>query len=265
MRKRIVITALTAMVAASTILPASTAYAARPAGAPDVSTEDWYKAKHNYGVNLNKYYYAWCDQYVDALNSIPNARDRYRRIIELVSANWESVTEAIYGHEAVLNSYSAGKAGAGDYSNMVKYLCDKTGIPAIVACHFIGGARVSSAYVQIDGITYTSSVAGVQTYGLNDKYVFIDKNFDNLEIVPDPFIPVEQPDYKPLTNFREIGNLATGEFVTVYYADDTAYDYMNSSAVDKIWGQGHKFYKCANHDIVPMTEAEAISLGYVPQ
>ena len=265
MRKRIVITALTAMVAASTILPASTAYAARPAGAPDVSDEDWNKARHDYGVNLNKYYYAWCDQYIGELNSIPNTRDRYRRIIELVSANWESVTEAIYGHEAVLNSYSAGKAGAGDYSNMVKYLCDKTGIPAIVACHFISGAPVTSTYVQIDGVTYTSSIASVQLYGMNDRDVFIDKNYNNLEIVPDPFIPVEQPDYKPLTNFREFGNLATGEFVTVYYADDTAIEYMASPDHNKMWGQGHKFYKCANHDIVPMTEAEAISLGYVPQ
>lgn len=265
MRKRIVITALTAMVAASTILPASTAYAARPAGAPDVSDEDWYKAKHNYDVNLNKYYYAWCDQYVDELNAIPNTRDRYRRIIELVATNWEGITEAIYGHVAGLEMYSSGKTGANDDSAMVKYLCDKTGIPAVAACHFIGGARVPSVYVQIDGTTYTSSIASVQLYGMNDRDVFIDKNYNNLEIVPDPFIPVEQPDYGPITKFREFGNLATGEFVTVYYADDTAVEYMASSDSDKIWGQGHKFYKCANHNIVPMTEAEAISLGYVPQ
>lgn len=250
MKKKIVITALTVMLATSMVTPA---YAALPSGAPTVTrAEDTSDALRT-----------WADQFTEELKALPSDRERYYRMCELVATNWSSITELVSG-DKMISEYMDGRIGAEGYALMIARMCDNVGIPARQSIHFVGEMHVPSAYVQIDGVTYTQSIAGIQTYGISDKYVFIDKDFDNLHIPEDPFVPVEQPKpiEGPMSKFTVIGDPILGEKV-IYDADNTVVKYVLGPGGPFSQTGDSKYYKCENASLTPITEEEALSLGYV--
>ena len=247
-----VILALSVMLASSSIIPA---YAALPEGAPtDINISD-----SNSELNaLN----TWADQFTEELNKIVNPRDRYRRICELVITNWDCVSEQL-GPQEAYESYLQGIIGAGQRARLLKRMCDNTGIECIAGGCLVNGYPNEVAYVRIDGVVYTQNLAALELWGMDDTYVFIDHNFNGIEI-GNPFAPREQEVEVAQSTFKSISDMYTTLYI--YDTDNTFYTAaMNTPMVDSCILSGNIYYKCVNATFVTITEDEAIALGYVKE
>lgn len=250
MKKRIIITALSVMLASSSIIPA---YAALPANAStDIGDIE--------GYIDNSVYNYWADQYTDELNKIPNPKDRYRRIVELVMTNWNPVKEFLSGPQLV-ESYMRGEIGGGQASHMVKRMCDNTGIEAMQGGYLQNGYPNETAYVKIDGVVYCYSWAALELWGMDDKYVFIDHNFNGIEI-GNPFAPREQEVEVAKSTFYKFTDM--DNYVYMHDTDGTLYSVDPSIMASALTGTA-KFYKCVGSDLIPISEEEAVLLGYVEE
>lgn len=245
-----VILALSVMLASSSIIPA---YAALPANAStDIGDIE--------GYIDNSVYNYWADQYTDELNKIPNPKDRYRRIVELVMTNWNPVKEFLSGPQLV-ESYMRGEIGGGQASHMVKRMCDNTGIEAMQGGYLQNGYPNETAYVKIDGVVYCYSWAALELWGMDDKYVFIDHNFNGIEI-GNPFAPREQEVEVAKSTFYKFTDM--DNYVYMHDTDGTLYSVDPSIMASALTGTA-KFYKCVGSDLIPISEEEAVSLGYVEE
>ena len=253
MNKRIIITALSIMLASSTIMPA---YAALPANA---STDIGNGSSQDERVALNY----WADQYTDELNKIENPKDRYRRAVELVVTNWDPVKELLVG-QALVDSYMRGEIGGGQAAYLVKRMCDNTGIEAIKGGYLQNGYPNEATYVRIDGTVYCYSRAALELWGMDDKYVFIDHNFNGIEI-GNPFEPEQDEVVLSKSTFLTFTDMYTS--IHVYDTDGTLYTAaaMNIPMVQECQASGHPYYKCVNSQFIAITEEEAIALGYVEE
>lgn len=250
MKKKIIITALSVMLASSSIIPA---YAALPANAStDIGDIE--------GYIDNSVYNYWADQYTDELNKISNPKDRYRRIVELVMTNWNPVKEFLSGPQLV-ESYMRGEIGGGQASHMVKRMCDNTGIEAMQGGYLQNGYPNETAYVKIDGVVYCYSWAALELWGMDDKYVFIDHNFNGIEI-GNPFAPREQEVEVAKSTFYKFTDM--DNYVYMHDTDGTLYSVDPSIMASALTGTA-KFYKCVGSDLIPISEEEAVSLGYVEE
>lgn len=250
MKKRIIITALSVILASSSIIPA---YAALPANAStDVEAGNGFKetAALNY----------WADQYTDELNKIENPKDRYRRIVELLVTNWDCVKEFLGGQDAV-DSYLRGEIGGDQASHVVKRMCDNTGIEAIQGYYLQNGYPNSTAYVKIDDTVYCYSWAALELWGMDDTYVFIDHNFNGIEM-GNPFAPRDQETEVAKSTFYKFTDMVN--YVYVHDTDGTLYSMDPALISDILFGTA-KFYKYVAGKLIAITEEEAVTLGYVEE
>lgn len=250
MKKRIIITALSVMLASSSIIPA---YAALPANAStDVEAGNGFKDTEAFNY--------WADQYTDELNKIENPKDRYRRIVELVVTSWDPVKEMVGGQDAV-DAYLRGEIGGDQASYVVKRMCDNTGIEAIQGGYLQNGYPNSTAYVKIDDTVYCYSWAALELWGMEDTYVFIDHNFNGIEI-GNPFAPREQEVEVAKSTFYKFTDMVN--YVYMHDTDGTLYSVDPSIMASALTGTA-KFYKCVAGKLIAITEEEAVSLGYVEE
>ena len=250
MKKRIIITALSVMLASSSIIPA---YAALPANAStDVEAGNGFKDTEAFNY--------WADQYTDELNKIENPKDRYRRIVELVVTSWDPVKEMVGGQDAV-DAYLRGEIGGDQASYVVKRMCDNTGIEAIQGGYLQNGYPNSTAYVKIDDTVYCYSWAALESWGMDDTYVFIDHNFNGIEI-GNPFAPREQEVEVAKSTFYKFTDMVN--YVYMHDTDGTLYSVDPSIMASALTGTA-KFYKCVAGKLIAITEEEAVSLGYVEE
>lgn len=250
MKKRIIITALSVMLASSSIIPA---YAALPANAStDVEAGNGFKDTEAFNY--------WADQYTDELNKIENPKDRYRRIVELVVTNWDYVKEWVGGQDAT-DAYLRGEIGVGQEAYLVKHMCDNTGIEAIEGRYFQNGYPNDTAYIKIDGIVYCSSWAALELWGMDDKYVFIDHNFNGIEM-GNPFVPIEQEVEVAKSTFQKFTDMVN--YAYIHDTDGTLYSVDPAIMADTLFGTA-KFYKCVAGKLIAITEEEAVTLGYVEE
>lgn len=245
-----VILALSVMLASSSIIPA---YAALPANAStDVEAGNGFKDTEAFNY--------WADQYTDELNKIENPKDRYRRIVELVVTSWDPVKEMVGGQDAV-DAYLRGEIGGDQASYVVKRMCDNTGIEAIQGGYLQNGYPNSTAYVKIDDTVYCYSWAALELWGMDDTYVFIDHNFNGIEI-GNPFAPREQEVEVAKSTFYKFTDMVN--YVYMHDTDGTLYSVDPSIMASALTGTA-KFYKCVGSDLIPISEEEAVSLGYVEE
>ena len=250
MKKKIIITALSVMLASSSIIPA---YAALPANAStDVEAGNGFKETE--ALNY------WADQYTDELNKIENPKDRYRRIVELVVINWDCVKEMLGGQDAV-DAYLRGEVGGDQASYMVKRMCNNTGIEAIQGKYLQNGYPNSTAYVKIDGVVYCYSWAALELWGMDDTYVFIDHNFNGIEL-GNPFAPRDQETEVAKSTFYKFTDMVN--YVYMHDTDGTLYSVDPAIMGDTLVGTA-KFYKCVAGKLIAITEEEAVTLGYVEE
>lgn len=252
MKKRIIITALSIMLASSTVMPA---YAALPEGAPVIDLETISDSrKEQAALDI------WADQYIDELKKIDNPKDRYKRAIEIVVTNWDPIKDWL-GPDEALEAYLRGEIGIDQSAHIVEYMCKNTGIECMGGNYLQDGAiRQATVYARIDGVTYCYSWAALELWGMDDKYVFIDHDFNGIHI-GDPFTPVEQPNWTRNSTFETISNMYNT--IHVYDADGTLYTAaMNSKMVEECEASGHIYYKCVNNNFIAISEEEALALGY---
>lgn len=250
MKKRIIITALSVMLASSSIIPT---YAALPANAsPDIGEGD--------SVSVNAALDYWADQYTEELNKIQDPKDKYRHMCELVVANWDCVKELLGGQD-LIDSYLRGEIGGGQAAHLVKRMCDNTGIKAILGKYLQNGYPNDTAYVKINDTVYCYSWAALELWGMDDKYVFIDHNFNGIEM-GNPFAPREQEVEVAKSTFYKFNDMVN--YVYMHDTDGTLYSVDPAVMSDTLRGEA-KFYKCVAGKLIAITEEEAVSLGYVEE
>lgn len=250
MKKRIIITALSVMLASSSIIPA---YAALPANAStDVEAGNGFKDTEAFNY--------WADQYTEELNKIENPKDRYRRIVELLVTNWDCVKEFLGGQDA-MDAYLRGEIGGDQASYVVKRMCDNTGIEAIQGRYLQNGYPNSTAYVKIDDTVYCYSWAALESWGMDDTYVFIDHNFNGIEI-DNQFAPREQEVEVAKSTFYKFTDMVN--YAYIHDTDGTLYSVDPAIMSDTLVGTA-KFYKCVAGKLIAITEEEAVTLGYVEE
>lgn len=250
MKKRIIITALSVMLASSSIIPA---YAALPANAStDIGEGD--------SVSNNAALDYWADQYTEELNKIQDPKDKYRHMCELVVTNWDCVKELLAGQD-LIDSYMRGEIGGGQASHLVKRMCDNTGIEAICGYYLQNGYPNDTAYVKINDTVYCYSWAALELWGMDDKYVFIDHNFNGIEI-DNPFAPREEEVEVAKSTFYKFTDMV--DYAYIHDTDGTLYSVDPAVMSDILTGTA-KFYKCVSSNLIPISVEEAVSLGYVEE
>lgn len=250
MKKRIIITALSVMLASSSIIPA---YAALPANAStDIGEGD--------SVSVNAALDYWADQYTEELNKIQDPKDKYRHMCELVVTNWNCVKELLGGQD-LIDSYLRGEIGGGQAAHLVKRMCDNTGIEAIRGRYLQNGYPNDTAYVKINDTVYCYSWAALELWGIDDKYVFIDRNFNGIEI-DNPFAHREEEVEVAKSTFYKFTDI--DNYVYMHDTDGTLYSVNPSTMAAALTGTA-KFYKCVSSNLIPISVEEAVSLGYVEE
>lgn len=139
MKKRIIITALSIMLASSSIIPA-------------------YAAGYGYDTEFEDIKQSWANQYKDALLSIEGEAARYDFIFKTVTDDFSIKGAGLQW--ITLEDFNQGKLNCGEYTDCIKRLCDIAGIE----CHKIDGwngtgdAGINHTWnlVKIDGVYYYS-------------------------------------------------------------------------------------------------------------
>lgn len=139
MKKRIIITALSVMLASSSIIPA-------------------YAGGYGYEIEFENVRQTWADQYRDAILNIEGEASRYDFIYKTVTEDFSIKGR---GTQYVnIDDFRQGKLNCGEYSGCIKRLCDIAGIE----CHVVDGwngtgdACINHVWnlVKIDGVYYYS-------------------------------------------------------------------------------------------------------------
>lgn len=139
MKKRIIITALSVMLASSSIIPA-------------------YAAGYGYDIEFENIKQSWANQYKDTLLGIEGEAARYDFIFKTVTNDFSIKGAGLQW--ITLEDFNQGKLGCGEYTDCIKRLCDIAGIE----CHKVDGwngtgdAGINHTWnlVKIDGVYYYS-------------------------------------------------------------------------------------------------------------
>lgn len=118
-----------------------------------------------------------------------------------------------------------------------------------------------TTYVKIDGAVYCYSWAALELWGMDDKYVFIDHNFNGIAIF-NPFNPIEEETEVAKSTFYKFNDM--NNYVYLHDADGTLYS-VDPEIMGRALEGTAKFYKCISGNLIPISEEEAVSLGYVEE
>lgn len=139
MKKRIIITALSVMLASSSIIPA-------------------YAAGYGYDIEFENVRQTWADQYRDAILNIEGEASRYDFIFKTVTEDFSIKGPGM--QLVTVDDFRQGKLNCGEYSNCIKRLCDIAGIECHTVCGWNGTGDAGIVHtwnlVKIDGVYYYS-------------------------------------------------------------------------------------------------------------
>lgn len=163
MKKKIIITALSLMIASSTIVPA---YAAEPMKWHiDPNT---YNAKEYGGINwmLAESLEAtriWAEGSRAQLESIPDNRDKFEAIVKIVC---DTITyDESYATLVDDYTYRDGKGVCEDYARSIMALCQVAGIPCTYETGYAYGYAHGWNKVTLDGTSYYSDITSYDKLG----------------------------------------------------------------------------------------------------
>lgn len=139
MKKRIIITALSVMLASSSIIPA-------------------YAAGYGYEIEFENVMQAWADQYRDAILSIEGEAPRYDFIFKTVTEDFSIKGPGL--QHITIDDFRQGRISCVEYTICIRLLCDIAGIENHVVDGWNGvgdeGINHAWALVKIDGTYYYS-------------------------------------------------------------------------------------------------------------
>lgn len=256
MKKRIIITALSVMLASSSIIPA---YAAEPLPVVE-RTSDLYVALRE-----------WADKHVDECNEIQDARERYKYIVQLVSANLNTYKTYQPNEEAMLSAWEKEhQIGVSDYASIVVYLSGKCGLESYMTTVYgnaivVDGRTNFMPCVYIDDVLYLTGIENIEHGDNFDDYVLMPNGKYGVSVTEDPREAyrleqeqVKQPAEPP--KFHTTIDLDKGISV-IYDSDNTFIDLVLSGASTD--GNGtDKYYICENAALRAVSLNELLELGY---
>lgn len=163
MKKKIIITALSVMLASSSIIPA---YAAEPMkwnidpntfNAKEYGYPDWASAESLVATQK------WAESYKEQLIELTSDMDKFDAIVKIVC---DSITyDETYATLIDTYTYRDGKGVCEDYARSVMALCQVAGIP----CTFEGGYAYGYAHgwnkVTLNGVSYYSDITSYDKLG----------------------------------------------------------------------------------------------------
>lgn len=257
MKKRIIITALSVMLASSSIIPA---YAALPEGAPAVDVET---ATMNDIRNSAK---QWASQYVEELKQIENPKDRYRRMVELTVTSWNSLDSdgKVYDMRLIVDNFNNGKVGDSEYRAIFEYWAENTNTPCGAQYVFFDNIPLYIPYYEENGVKTYSLIETMRAYGLINEYMFAPMGTYGLRQIggdtPGQVYSEGEVGGMTWTRFSSVKRKSK---VYVYSGDMSVPNLIISKGnIDDYCTADSIFYKAVNGTFTPLTREEAVALGY---
>lgn len=256
MKKRIIITALSVMLASSSIIPA---YAAEPLPVVE-RTSDLYVALRE-----------WADKHVDECNGIQDAKERYKYIVQLVSANLNTYKTYQPNEEAVLSAWEKEhQIGVSDYASIVVYLSGKCNLESYMTTVYgnaivVDGRTNFMPCVYIDDVLYLTGIENIEHGDNFDDYVLMPNGKYGVSVTEDPreAYRLEQEQVKhpaEPSKFHTTIDLNKGISV-IYDSDGTFIDLVLSGKSTD--GNGiDKYYICENATLRAVSLNKLLELGY---
>lgn len=257
MKKRIIITALSVMLASSSIIPA---YAALPEGAPAVDAET---ATMDDIRNSSK---QWASQYVEELKQIQNPKDRYRRMVELVVTNWMSKDEdgIVFDMRLVIELFNSGKAGDTVYRPIFEYWAETTGTPCGAQYVFFNNLPLYIPYYEENGVKTYSLIETLREYGMLDEYLFAPMGTCGLrQLGGDTQGQIYSKGEFGDVVWHRLRSKQRKSNIYVYSGDMSVPNIIISKGnIDDYCTADSIFYKAVDGIFTPLTREEAVALGY---
>lgn len=256
MKKKIIITALSVMLASSSIIPA---YAAEPLPVVErISDLD---------VALRE----WADKHVDECNGIQDAKERYKYIVQLVSANLNTYKTYQPNEEAMLAAWKTDRQiRASTYTGVVVYLSNQCGLESYITTVYgnaivVDGRTNYMPCVYIDDVLYLTGIENIEHGDNFDDYVLMPNGKYGVRVTEDPREAyrlgqeqVKHPAEPP--KFHTTIDLNKGISV-IYDSDGTLIDLVLSGKSTD--GNGiDKYYICENATLRAVSLNKLLELGY---
>lgn len=257
MKKRIIITALSVMLASSSIIPA---YAALPEGAPAVDVET---ATMDDIRNSAK---QWASQYVEELKQIENPKDRYRRMVELAVTNWMSLDEdgSVFDMRLVTEQFNSGKVGDTEYRAIFEYWAETTGTPCGAQYVFFNNIPLYIPYYEENGVKTYSLIETLRAYGMLDEYLFAPIGTCELRQIggDTPGQIYSKGEFGDVV-WHRLRSKQRKSNIYVYSGDMSVPNIIISKGdIDDYCTADTIFYKAVDGIFTPLTREEAVALGY---
>lgn len=257
MKKRIIITALSVMLASSSIIPA---YAALPEGAPAVDVET---ATMDDIRNSAK---QWASQYVEELKQIENPKDRYRRMVELVVTNWMSLDEdgIVFDMRLVTEQFNSGKVGDTEYRAIFEYWAETTGTPCGAQYVFFNNIPLYIPYYEENGVKTYSLIETMRAYGIINEYMFAPMGTCGLRQIggDTPGQIYSKGEFGDVV-WHRLRSKQRKSNIYVYSGDMSVPNIIISKGdIDDYCTADTIFYKAVDGIFTPLTREEAVALGY---
>lgn len=257
MKKRIIITALSVMLASSSIIPA---YAALPEGAPAVDVET---ATMDDIRNSAK---QWASQYVEELKQIQNPKDRYRRMVELAVTNWMSLDEdgSVFDMRLVIEQFNSGKVGDTEYKAIFEYWAETTGTPCGTQYVFFNNIPLYIPYYEENGVKTYSLIETLREYGMLDEYMFAPMGTCGLRQLggDTPGQIYSKGEFGDVV-WQRLRSKQRKSNIYVYSGDMSVPNIIISKGdIDDYCTADTIFYKAVDGIFTPLTREEAVALGY---
>lgn len=260
MKKKIIITALSVMLASSSIIPA---YAAEPL--PEV------ERTFDLGSALNE----WADKHIEECNKISDPKERYRYIVQLVSDNLNTYKTYQPNEEAMLAAWKTGRQiGVSTYAGVVVYLSNQCGLESYITTVYgnaivVDGRTNYMPCVYIDDVLYLTGIENIEHGGNFDDYVLMPNGKYGVYTTDDPrehYRIVSEQGTHPVepSKFCEFIDPFTGTTV-VYDGDGSGVAIIADLSIYKQFNGTDKYYMCENAVLRPVTEEYMLSLGYVKE
>lgn len=260
MKKKIIITALSLMIASSTIIPA---YAAEPLPVVE-RTSDLY-------VALRK----WADKHVDECNKIQDAKERYKYIVQLVSDNLNTFKIYQPNEEALLSVWETDhQIGISDYASIVVYLSSKCNLESYMTTVYgndivVDGRTNYMPCVYLNDVLYLTSIENIERGYDFDDYVLMPNGKYGVSVTEDPreACRLEQEQISTPaepSKFSEFVDPRIGTTI-IYDGDGSALNIICDLSICKQFNGTDRYYVCENATLRSVTEEYMVSLGYVKE
>lgn len=260
MKKRIIITALSVMLASSSIIPV---YAAEPL--PEV------ERTFDLGSALNE----WADKHVEECNKISDPKERYKYIVQLVSDNLNTYKTYQPNEEAMLAAWETDQQiRTSTYAGVVVYLSNQCGLESYITTVYgnaivVDGRTNYMPCVYIDDVLYLTGIENIENGDNFEDYVLMPNGKYGVSATDDPREHERRVSEQPThpvepSKFGEFIDPFTGTTV-VYDSDGSAITIKADLSIFKQFNGTDKYYVCENAILRPVTEEYMISLGYVKE